>query len=276
MSIKPSAASVFIDKQISPPQTFDEKTFDAHADLYEKMFAAPYRKYLEIPTLAALLGDLSGLSVLDFGCGPGFISRWLHDKGAHRVVGYDISGGMLSYAQLEEQKKPRGISYTSILDSSLSEQFDIVVAVYVMPYAPSKERLLEMSEVMARLLKPEGRLITLPIHPEFNSSPEYYRPYGFRLIEKESRADGSLVNLHICHPPYDVNIDAHYWSEQTLTSTLHNAGFHSITWRKLLPPPIGQVPDVSLDGYLQAPHVAIIEGIKNGKVDLSAPHQSGR
>lgn len=273
MSIKPNPPSVSIDEQQIPPQGFDEKTFDAHADLYEKMFAAPYRKYLEIPTLGALLGDLSGLSVLDFGCGPGFISRWVYDKGAHRVVGYDVSEGMLSYAKLKEQQEPRGISYTSILGNNLSEQFDVVLAIYVMPYAPDKEKLLEMSEIMARLLKPGGRLVTLPIHPQFNPDPEYYRPYGFRLIEKEPRADGSLVNLHICHPPYDVNIDAHYWSEQTLTSTLHKAGFHSISWRKLQPPQSGQVHDISLDGYVRAPHAAIIEAIKDGKGRSSAPYQ---
>ncbi|NTY86601.1 methyltransferase domain-containing protein [Serratia fonticola] len=272
MSINHNAPSELIIQPQNSSHEFDEKTFDAHADLYEKMFSAPYRQHLEIPTLGALLGDLSGLSILDFGCGPGFISRWLQGKGAHRVVGYDISEGMLSYAKFKEQQEPRGISYISTLNDSLSEQFDIVLAIYVMPYAPNKEKLLDMCQIMARLLKPGGRLITLPIHPEFSPDPEYYRPYGFRLIEKEARADGSLVNLHICHPPYDVNIDAHFWSELTLTSTLHNTGFHDISWHQLQPPQVGKEYDVSLDGYLRAPHAAIIEGIKVN----SAKPQGGR
>lgn len=267
--------SLSIDQQPIPPQNFDEKTFDPHADLYEKMFAAPYRKYLEIPTLGSLLGDISKLSVLDFGCGPGFISRWLHQRGAGKVVGYDVSEGMLSYAKLKEQQEPHGISYRSVLGNDLLEQFDIVLAIYVMPYAPDKEKLLEMSEMMAGFLKPGGRLVTLPIHPQFNSDPEYYRPYGFRLIEKELRTDGSLVNLHICQPPYDVHIDAHYWSEKTLTSTLQKAGFHSISWRKLQPPQADQVHDVSLDGYLRSPHAAIIEAVKNNK-EQSSPTFQGR
>ncbi len=274
MSVELNRPSNFIGKQQQTSHDFDEKTFDAHADLYEEMFAAPYRKYLEIPTIGALLGDLTGLNVLDFGCGPGFISRWLQGRGARRIVGYDVSEGMLSYAKRLEQKHPQGISYVATLDNNLKEQFDVVLAIYVMPYAPNKEKLLEMSETMAWLLKPGGRLITLPIHPKFNPDPEYYRPYGFRLIEKEKRTDGSLVNLHICQSPYDVNIEAHYWSEETLTSTLRKAGFHSIFWQQLQPPQPEQEHGVSLDGYLHAPHAAIVEGIKNDKDYTSFPQQS--
>ncbi|MGB7196618.1 MAG: class I SAM-dependent methyltransferase [Collimonas pratensis] len=262
MSATPGKQSTISNQQQNPPPDFDKKTFDAHADLYEKMFAAPYRQRLEIPTLEALLGDLSGLNVLDFGCGPGFLSRWVHDKGAARVVGYDVSDGMLGYARLKEEQAPQGISYVSELDDSLSGQFDIVLAVYVMPYAPDQKKLLEMSQVMARLLKPGGRLITLPIHPDFHPGPEYYRPYGFRLLEKTPRADGSIVNLHICQPPYDVHIEAYYWSAETLTATLQEAGFHTISWPQLQPPATAQHSPVSLSAYLQAPHAAIIEGIK--------------
>ncbi len=274
MNTEPGRTSHIDSKQYQTSQNFDEKTFDAHADLYEKMFAAPYRKYLELPTIEALLGDLTGLNVLDFGCGSGCISRWLQGKGAKSVVGYDVSGGMLSYAQRLEQQHPQGISYFATLDDVLKEQFDVVLAVYVMPYAPNKEKLLEMTEKMAWLLKPGGRLITLPIHPEFNADPEYYRPYGFRLIEKEKRNDGSLVELHICHPPYDVHIDAHYWSRDTISSTLRKAGFHSISWRQLQPPKEEQMHGVSLDDYLHAPHAGIVEGFKYDEVNPSVSQLS--
>ncbi|EKT63011.1 class I SAM-dependent DNA methyltransferase [Providencia burhodogranariea] len=269
MSIEQPPSSPLIGQQQQIHTDFDKQTFDAHADLYEKMFAAPYRKYLEVPTIDALLGDLTGLSVLDFGCGPGLFARWLHSKGPNRMVGFDISEGMLSYAKQREQQHPQGILYTSTLDSNFKEQFDIVLATYVMPYAPDKDRLLAMSQTMAGLLKPGGRLITLPMHPNFNPDPEYYRPYGFRLIEKEARTDGSLVNMHICQPPYDVNIEAHYWSEKTLTSVLHKSGFDAIFWRQLQPSQYAQEHEVSLDDYLHAPHAAIIEAIKSGKEHLS-------
>ncbi|PRD14453.1 class I SAM-dependent methyltransferase [Pantoea coffeiphila] len=254
---------------------FDRQTFDPHADLYEKMFSAPYRQRLEIPTLNALLGDLTGLSVLDFGCGPGFISRWLHDKNAARVVGYDVSDGMLSYAREMEQQQPRGIQYVADLDVNLAESFDYVLAVYVMPYAPSQDKLTEMAHVLAGLLKPGGQLITLPIHPEFHPDAEYYRPYGFRLTEKQPRADGSLVNLHICQSPYDVNIDAYFWSAPTLTSTLRHAGFHSIAWHPLREPDVSQAERALLENYLHVPHAAIITAVKGKDADSASPISGG-
>ncbi|UTA81239.1 hypothetical protein J4377_07165 [Halomonas sp. XH26] len=50
--------------------------FDELAALYEKMAEWPFRKYCEIPSTIEALGDISGLSILDFGCGsvnrPGY------------------------------------------------------------------------------------------------------------------------------------------------------------------------------------------------------------
>ena len=239
---------------------FDSATFDKYAELYEEMICWPYRKELELPTLAKLLGDLSGLNILDFGCGPGTTSRWLNASGAQRIVGLDISEGMLDYGRRREEKEKKGINYISMLDTNYNEYFDIILAIYVMPYATNKETLLAMSQTMARVLKPGGRLITLPMHPDFNSDPEYYRPCGIRLVESEPRIDGSPVQLHICQPPYDINIQAYYWSRETLENTLRQVGFQVINWKSLDLPAETLVP--YLTSYIQCPHAAIIECIK--------------
>ncbi|WP_279046037.1 class I SAM-dependent DNA methyltransferase [Cedecea davisae] len=239
---------------------FDPATFDEYAELYENMLSWPYRKELELPILEKLIGVISDLRILDFGCGPGVITRWLNNRGAECIVGYDVSEGMINYARRREEKERTGIHYISNIDEEYNEYFDIVLAVYVMPYATHREDLLAMSKTMARLLKPEGRLITLPIHPDFNSDPEYYRPFGLRLIEEQPRADGSPVQLHICQSPYNVNIQANYWSRQTLESTLYQAGFQTVSW-KPLNILTNTIPEY-LSLYVQCPHAAIIECIK--------------
>jgi 2-polyprenyl-3-methyl-5-hydroxy-6-metoxy-1,4-benzoquinol methylase len=61
--------------------------FDELAMLYEDMALLPWRRDLEIPTVLGLLGDLSGHSVLDLGCGSGLYCRELAQHGARRVVG---------------------------------------------------------------------------------------------------------------------------------------------------------------------------------------------
>lgn len=240
---------------------FDPTTFDEYAGLYEKMLSWPYRKELELPTLEKLIGDPSGLKVLDFGCGPGVISRWLIERGTPCVVGYDVSEGMLNYARRREEKEQLGINYASDIKQKYNEHFDIVLAVYVMPYATNHDDLLAMSQEMARVLKPGGRLLTLPIHPDFNADPEYYRSFGLRLIEEQPREDGSLVRLNICQPPYDVNIQAYYWSRQTLEKTLNQAGFLAVNWKPLNGLTNALLPDLAR--YVQCPHAAIIECIKD-------------
>ncbi|MCW2481592.1 class I SAM-dependent methyltransferase [Candidatus Symbiopectobacterium sp. NZEC135] len=241
-------------------QHFDVTTFDEYAELYENLFLLPYRSKLELPTLEVLLGDLTGLTILDFGCGSGIITRWLHDKGAEKVFGYDISEGMLHFAKKKEEESGKGITYLSAIDESHYNKFDIVLAIYVIPYLPDRESLLELAKTMTNLLKAGGRLITLPIHPNFNPNPEYYRKYGFRLTEKVPRSDGSPIDLHLCFPPYNVNIEARYWSEETLNNILCQAGLNTIRWQKLLPP---DPQNNELDDYLNVPHAAIIEAIKN-------------
>jgi ubiquinone/menaquinone biosynthesis C-methylase UbiE len=221
----------------------------------------PYRKNIEIPTLLNLVGDTIGKHILDFGCGTGMFSRWLKSTGAERIVGYDVSKGMINYARKREEKEKNGITFVTNLTDSMIGQFDLVLAVYVLPYISCKEELLSTCRDMAKLLRPKGRLLTLPIHPDFHSDPDYYRPYGLRLVSDQVRQDGGLVNLHLCYPPYDVNITAYYWSKNTLEDTLQQAGFISVHWPKHQLDKNATSPSEQafLHHYLQHPHAAIID-----------------
>lgn len=239
--------------------SFDPTTFDDYPILYDEALSWPYRKELELPTLKNLLGDISGFTVLDFGCGPGVITRWLHAQGAKNVIGYDISEGMLTYARECEDKSPLGIHYTSHLNEADIGTFDIILAVYVIPYLTHQQNLSEMFENIFKMLKPGGRFITLPVHPDFKSDPEYYSPFGFQLIEKEPRRDGSKLRLNLRMNSYNIDLEAYFWSKKTLDNTLKDVGFHSITWRAL-DIPVNLSPELTT--YLECPHAAIIEAIK--------------
>ena len=118
-----------------------ESQFDELAGLYENMATWPFRQDMEIPTVLGLLGDLSGRDVLDFGCGTGMYSRWIKERGARRVVGYDVSEGMLAYARRREEKERLGLSFASQLTPDLEAAFDVVLSVYVLPYATTVDEL---------------------------------------------------------------------------------------------------------------------------------------
>jgi len=60
-----------------------------------------------LPTFSRILGDPTGLSVLDLGCGEGRYSRWLKQHGAVRTLGMDISVAMIEIAKREEAENSR-------------------------------------------------------------------------------------------------------------------------------------------------------------------------
>lgn len=246
-------------QNIPTNDSFDPSTFDNYPELYDTTLEWPYRKALELPTLKNLLGDLSDKVVIDFGCGSGVITRWLHSQGAKKVVGYDISKGMLEYAHQIENKSPLGIDYISEFDQSNFNQFDVVLAVYVIPYHTNQEDLLNTFKMVFNILKPGGKFIALPAHPEFNSEKDYYSPFGFNLIEKEPRRDASKLTLELRTPPYNDDIEAYYWTRETLNQTLNVSGFKNIEWPKL------EIPEnlpIELQPYANAPHAAIIQAVK--------------
>lgn len=246
-------------QNINSNDSFDPSTFDDYSEFYDETLNWPYRKHLELPTLKNILGDLSKLNVMDFGCGPGAITRWIHAQNVNQVVGFDISTGMLDHARKIENQSPLGIKYFSELDESHFEQFDIVLAVYVIPYLTNQKDLLDMFKNIFKTLKPGGRFITLPVHPEFNAENHYYSPFGFNLIEKEPRCDASKLKLELRIPPHHIDLEAYYWSRETLNNTLLEAGFKNISWPKLESP-----KDLPTDllAYLNTPHAAIIQAFK--------------
>jgi len=90
-----------------------------------------YREYFNNPAFFEFIGDLSGKTVLDAGCGEGHNTRLLARSGA-RMTGVDISQRMIELARREEQREPLGIRYEVASFSDLSVlddvSFDVVVS----------------------------------------------------------------------------------------------------------------------------------------------------
>ena len=241
-----------------------ESQFDELASLYEDMAKWPFRQHMEIPNVFAVLGDLGGRDVLDFGCGNGMYSRWMKERGARRVVGYDVSDGMLHYARRREEKDRLGIEYTSCLDGTLEGQFDLVLAVYVLPYASTRDELQVMCESMARPLRPGGRLVALPIHPDYVRERGYYERYGFRMMPDGPDVDGGKVRLDLCLPPYDASVTAYYWGREILETAMQDAGFRPVQWVRhgLLSREKNSEAGDFMHAYWSKPHAAIMNCLR--------------
>lgn len=112
-----------------------------------------------------MLPDVSGLRVVDLGCGFGWFCRWAREHGAARVLGLDLSEKMLARARAAGPDA--GISYeTGDLDrlSLPQASFDLVYSSLALHYV---EDVLRLFETVHQALSPGGHFVFSTEHPIF-------------------------------------------------------------------------------------------------------------
>jgi SAM-dependent methyltransferase len=119
----------------------------------------------EWPALQAMLPPMSGLKVVDLGCGYGWFSRWAQEQGAEQVRGLDVSHKMLTRA--EEMTSSSSITY-AIADL---EHLDLPAATFDLAYSSlAFHYIVDLKGLFARIhqaLVPGGRLVFSIEHPIF-------------------------------------------------------------------------------------------------------------
>ncbi len=141
------------------------------------------RQHLLNPALFALLGDVADKSVLDAGCGQGYLSRIL---ARHRaiVTGVEPAEVWYRYSVEREQRNPLGITYIQqdlSLFTSHENTFDIVVANMVFMDIPDYETA--MHNCIASL-KHEGAFIFSILHPCFEEDASAWNKKGYVEISE--------------------------------------------------------------------------------------------
>jgi SAM-dependent methyltransferase len=151
--------------------------------------------------------DVSGLDVIELGCGTGYVSAWLARRGAH-PVGIDNSPRQLETARSFQQEF--GISFPLLLGNAehvpfSGESFDLAISEYGAAIWADPYRWIPEA---ARILRPGGRLIFLGNSPwimacvpelesEGAATERLLRPYfGMHRFEWP---DSDGVEFHIGH-----------------------------------------------------------------------------
>ncbi|MDA1189663.1 MAG: class I SAM-dependent methyltransferase [Chloroflexi bacterium] len=151
-------------KPNKPQNMYDNPDFLAGYSTLER-FGEGWEKAGERDDLLGLLPDVTGLRVLDLGCGAGQLSRYLAEQGAASVVGVDLSEKMLALAR-EKWAHPSVTYQRDALETAAFQpaSFDLVVSSLAFHYVEDYAALVSR---IADWLTPGGVLVYSTEHPIF-------------------------------------------------------------------------------------------------------------
>lgn len=125
-----------------------------------------------MPNMLKLMGDVSGLRILDLGCGEGGYSRELAKRGA-TLVSVDCSKKAIEYAMRLADEEGLSIEHyvrnSNDLFDIASGQFDMVLCSMMLMDCEDFDGTLAEAY---RVLKPGGRLFASVLHPCFDGNHE--------------------------------------------------------------------------------------------------------
>jgi toxoflavin synthase len=241
--------------------------YDPIAEQYQRSKQQPWRTFIESFRLMQLLGDPTGKAVLDVACGEGFYTRMLRRQGASKVVGIDLSQGMIDLARKQEAQHGLGIEFLvgDARELRFTEQFDCAMAAYLLNYARNRDELRAMCQGVAAGLKPGGRFVTVNCNPalHFPSAPSY-RKYGFETRPVGAWREGTPIIWTFFIEGASFEIENYHLNVAVHEEAFRSAGFREIHWHALrVSPDVDAAYEPGFwSDFLDQPPVAFIECLK--------------
>ncbi|MGV3709555.1 MAG: class I SAM-dependent methyltransferase [Gemmatimonas sp.] len=109
-------------------------------------------------------------TTLDIGCGEGWLSRALHEKGV-ATTGIDVVPGLVDEANAAGGGTFSVVSYEDIIDGKFRGHYDVVVANFALIGGDAVDALIK---TVPQLLTPAGALVIQTIHPVIGTGDAPY------------------------------------------------------------------------------------------------------
>ena len=240
--------------------------YDAIAGLYQDSKRLPFRKSIERYTLFEALGDVRGLTVLDLACGGGFYTRLLKRAGAAAVTGVDASREMIRLAVEEEEREPLGCGFVC-KDAADFEPTggatDVVVAMYFLHYAGSREKLVRFCRVCHHALRPGGRIVGFNdnvMRPPRGTVS--FRKYGIEKTGPRNPYEGAPIRYRLTNDDgRQLEFHNFFLEPQTYDEAFRETGFRDFRWLGVSLEP-GERGNPFWDDFLRDPPVIAFTATK--------------
>jgi SAM-dependent methyltransferase len=198
----------------------DFRRADAYATL--EFANTYYLAYRDLPGIIA--AHVTGARALDFGCGTGRSTRFLHKLG-FRVTGVDISDDMLRIARARD---PAG-DYRLVPEDNFSEfapgTFDLVVSVFTFDNIPSAAKVRIFSD-LRNLLRPTGTMVSVVSSPEIYTH-EWASFTTRDFPENAAARSGDRVRIIVTDHQDRRPVEDILWTDESYQAVYREAGLQA-------------------------------------------------
>jgi len=187
-----------------------QKQWEENAEAFAELIAGagtPHHKNILNPCVEELLGDVKGKSLLDAGCGEGYLARHYTKKGAD-VIAIDLSPRLIETSETITNDEGLEVDYrvgdVCHIESVPNETFDFVLSNLVLLNIPCLEDALKE---YYRVLKKGGHLVFSIVHPAFN----FYGPGSWKMGEKDPETNRRQGLFFKVDQYFDEKEYQHHW-----------------------------------------------------------------
>lgn len=200
------------------------------------------RRLCSDPVLFELLGKVRHKSILDAGCGTGYLTQKLTSLGAD-AVGVDLSPKMIETARQHYTEIDFRVDDVSTLQTISDDEFDIVVSNYVLMDTPDLPAAINS---IYRVLRPGGVAVVAFSHPCFPQTSASVQPdetisyhWKHSYFEQSKQIDAPWKHFQSEFIWYHRPLED-YWRQ------FRSSGFHVTEMRE---------PRITPDRYHEVPNM---------------------
>jgi len=207
-----------------------KKQYNKIGEKYANMIKTdPLKNYLQYPGLIRLLGDIKGKKILDIGCGNGFFSKMVAEKGAS-IVGFDVSEKQIELAIENEKRDKLGMTFvcSDQFKFSYPEKFDLAFSNMVIFYATNFNELVQFFKCAFKSLKDNGKFISVIVNPNYKGFGKLN--YDRKIVREGNKAKSEFY----INGKFDVSSGFYTWfTKDEYEGAAKKAGFSKAEWKKI-------------------------------------------